>query len=66
MRYGLPGSDGGISRATTAARPVAEGLLAITGGFLGRDLRRGERTLAALGLASMTRAQLPQLLHDGE
>lgn len=46
--------------------PIAQGLLAITSGFLGRDLRVGERTLGALGLASLNRAQLQRLLHDGE
>ena len=30
------------------------------------DLRRGERTLEAMGLAGLSRAQLLGLLHDGE
>ena len=46
--------------------PVAHGLLAVTGGFLGRDLRLGPRTLEALGLAELDRAGLQQRLHDGE
>ena len=46
--------------------PVAHGLLAVTGGFLGRDLRLGPRTLEALGLASLGRTELQRLLHDGE
>ena len=46
--------------------PIAQGLLAVTGGFLGRDLRTGPRTLEALGLAGLDRAALQQRLHDGE
>jgi len=46
--------------------PIAHGLLAVTGGFLGRDLRTGPRTLEALGLAGLDRAALQQRLHDGE
>ena len=46
--------------------PIAHGLLAIAGGFLGRDLRRGPRTLEALGLAALDRAALQQRLHDGD
>ena len=46
--------------------PIAHGLLAVTGGFLGRDLRHGPRTLEALGLAALDRAALQQRLHDGE
>lgn len=45
--------------------PIAHGLLAVTGGFLGRDLRRGERTLDALGLSTLPREALMQRLHDG-
>ena len=46
--------------------PIAHGLLAVTGGFLGRDLRTGPRTLEALGLAGLDVAALQQRLHDGE
>src|SRR6187551_2922172 len=46
--------------------PIAHGLLAVTGGFLGRDLRTGPRTFEALGLAGLDRAALQQRLHDGE
>ncbi|MFN0183356.1 MAG: NAD/NADP octopine/nopaline dehydrogenase family protein, partial [Aquabacterium sp.] len=45
--------------------PVAQGLLAIVGAFLGRDLRQGPRTLESLGLAGLTPAQLQRLLQDG-
>jgi opine dehydrogenase len=46
--------------------PIAHGLLAVAGGFLGRDLRLGARTFEALGLAAMRRDQLQQMLHEGE
>jgi opine dehydrogenase len=55
-----------VARWAGAEAPISEGLLAIAGGFLGRDLRRGPRTLEALGLASTSRAALQQLLHEGE
>jgi len=55
-----------VARWAGADAPVAQGLLAITGAFLGRDLRQGPRTLEALGLARLTPAQLHTLLHDGE
>jgi opine dehydrogenase len=45
--------------------PVAHGLLAIAGAILGRDLRRGPRTLEALGLASLSRAALQDRLGEG-
>ncbi len=55
-----------VARWAGADAPIAQGILAIVGGFLGRDLRQGPRTLEALGLAAMSKAQLQQLLHDGE
>lgn len=54
-----------VARWVGADAPIALGLLAIVGGFLGRDLRRGERSLQALGLANLTREQLQHLLHEG-
>ena len=45
--------------------PIAQGLLAIVGAFLGRDLRRGPRTLEALGLATLSRAMLAERLDRG-
>ncbi len=54
-----------VARWAQVDAPIAHGLLAITGGFLGRDLRRGERTLDALGLSDLTRESLVQRLHDG-
>ena len=55
-----------VARWAGADAPIAQGILAIVGGFLGRDLRQGPRTLEALGLAAMSQAQLQLLLHDGE
>ncbi len=55
-----------VARWAQVDAPIAQGLLAIVGGFLGRDLRRGERTLEAMGLAGLSRLELQQLLHEGE
>jgi opine dehydrogenase len=55
-----------VARFAGVDAPVAHGLLAVVGAWLGRDLRRGERTLEALALASLTREQLQRLLHEGE
>ena len=55
-----------VARYAGVDAPIAHGLLAIVGGFLGRDLRGGPRTLEALGLSSLTPAQLQQRLHDGQ
>jgi opine dehydrogenase len=71
-RYVVEDTELGLAFFASVARwagvdaPVTQGLLAITGAWLGRDLRAGARTLEALGLAGMQRAQLQQLLHDGE
>jgi opine dehydrogenase len=45
--------------------PVAKGLLALGGAVLGRDLRQGERTLEALGLARLSRGEMRRLLQEG-
>lgn len=45
---------------------VAKGLLALGGAILGRDLRGGERTLKALGLANLNVAELKQMLYEGK
>ncbi len=55
-----------VARWAGAQAPIADGLLAIAGGFLGRDLRHGPRTLEAMGLATLSRAALQRLLHEGE
>ncbi|HUP09082.1 MAG TPA: NAD/NADP octopine/nopaline dehydrogenase family protein [Caldimonas sp.] len=70
-RYVREDTELGLAFLASAARaagvdaPVALGLLAITGAFLGRDLRLGPRTFEALGLASLDRAALAERLHDG-
>lgn len=71
-RYITEDTELGLALLASVARwarvdaPLAEGLLAIVGGFLGRDLRRGERTLEALGLAHLPVSDLQALLHEGE
>ena len=50
----FPGVGGALGAASM--RRSRDGLLAIVGGFLGRDLRHGPRTLEALGLAALDRA----------
>jgi len=71
-RYVSEDTELGLAFLASVARwggvdaPVAHGLLAVTGGFLGRDLRHGPRTLEALGLARLDRSALQQRLHDGE
>ena len=71
-RYVTEDTELGLAFLASVARwsgvdaPVAHGLLAVTGGFLGRDLRQGPRTLEALGLAGLDRSALQRLLHDGE
>lgn len=54
-----------VARWAGCDAPVASGLLAIAGAILGRDLRRGPRTLDALGLASLSRSEFKQLLEQG-
>ncbi|SIR50289.1 NAD/NADP-dependent octopine/nopaline dehydrogenase family protein [Pseudacidovorax sp. RU35E] len=71
-RYITEDTELGLAFLASAARyagvdaPIAHGLLAIVGGFLGRDLRQGPRSFEALGLASLSREALVQRLHDGE
>lgn len=55
-----------VARFVRVDAPVAHGLLAIVGAFLGRDLRCGGRTLEALRLAEHSIEQLRQRLHDGQ
>jgi opine dehydrogenase len=54
-----------VARWAGVEMPVANAMLAITGAWLKRDLRQGERTLEALGLAGLSRAELRQRLHEG-
>ena len=71
-RYITEDTELGLAFLASVARwagvdaPIAQGLLAIVGGFLGRDLRQGPRTLEALGLAGLNSAQMQRLLRDGE
>ena len=70
-RYITEDVELGLAFLASAARfagvdaPLAHGILAVVGGFLGRDLRAGARTLESLGLATLTPAELKQRLHDG-
>ena len=70
-RYITEDTEMGLAFLASTARyagvdaPIAHGLLAIAGGFLGRDLRQGPRTLESLGLAGLPRAGLMERLHDG-
>ncbi len=70
-RYVTEDTELGLAFLASVARyvgvdaPVAHGLLAIVGGFLGRDLRHGPRTLEALGLAQLKPEALRRRLHDG-
>ncbi len=54
-----------VARWAGSPAPIAEGLLAIAGAILGRDLAQGPRTLEALGLAPLDRAGLKRLLAEG-
>ncbi|MFY9510587.1 MAG: NAD/NADP octopine/nopaline dehydrogenase family protein [Rubrivivax sp.] len=70
-RYVSEDTELGLALLASVARwvgvdaPVAHGLLAVVGGFLGRDLRRGPRTLEALGLDGLDRRTLQQRLRTG-
>ena len=55
-----------VARYVDVDAPIAHGLLAIVGGFLGRDLRQGVRTLEGLGLASLSRDELSRRMRHGE
>ena len=71
-RYVTEDTEFGLAFLASAARfagvdaPIAHGLLAIVGGFLGRDLRRGPRSFEALGLDTLAKPELLRRLHDGE
>ena len=47
-----------VARWAKQPAPVAEAMLAIAGAILGKDLAKGERTLEALGLSSLSRQEL--------
>ena len=54
-----------VARWAGVDAPIAHGLLAVVGGFLGRDLRQGPRTLEALGAAGLGREALQARLFEG-
>lgn len=70
-RYVTEDVELGLSLLASVARwagvdaPVSHGLLAIAGGWLGRDLREGARSFEALGLSSLTPEALAKLLEEG-
>lgn len=70
-RYVTEDIELGLSLLASVARwagvdaPVSHGLLAIAGGWLGRDLREGARSFEALGLASLSIEALARRLEDG-
>lgn len=70
-RYITEDTELGLAFLASAARwagvdaPIAHGLLAIVGGFLGRDLRQGARTFETLGLAELDRSALQSRLREG-
>jgi len=71
-RYITEDTELGLAFLASVARwagvdaPIAHGLLAVAGGFLGRDLRSGARTLEALDLATLSRDELRRRLFDGD
>jgi opine dehydrogenase len=71
-RYITEDTELGLAFLASAARyarvdaPIAHGLLAIVGGFLGRDLRQGPRTFEALGLDGLDLAELRRKLATGD
>jgi opine dehydrogenase len=71
-RYITEDTELGLAFLASAARyarvdaPIAHGLLAIVGGFLGRDLRQGPRTFEALGLDCLDLAELRRRLSSGD
>lgn len=70
-RYVTEDIELGLSLLASVARwagvdaPVSHGLLAIAGGWLGRDLREGARSFEALGLASLSLEALARRFEDG-
>lgn len=54
-----------VARWTGVDAPIAHGLLAVVGGFRGHDLRTGPRTLEGLGLQTLSRDAMQQMLHEG-
>ncbi len=65
VQYGLAFLVSVAAWAGVAA-PIASGLLAIASAVCGKDLRRGPRTLDALGLVGLSRAEMAALLREGD
>lgn len=69
-RYITEDTQMGLAFLASAARaagvdaPLANGILAIAGGFLDQDLHQGPRTLDALGLAGLSAQELNQRLEQ--
>lgn len=51
---------------TNTDAPISKGLLAIAGGIVGQDLRKGPRALATMGLAGLNKADMRELLYQGK
>jgi len=70
-RYMAEDTKLGLSLLTSVGKwagvetPIARGLLAIASAVLGEDLYRTGRSLEALGLATLTRGEMAQLLREG-
>ena len=54
-----------VARWAGVDAPVAAGLLAQGGAVCGADFEQGPRTLGALGLQGLERAQISRLLREG-
>jgi opine dehydrogenase len=54
-----------VAQWASRESPVARGLLSVAGAILGRNLRNGPRTFAALSLDGATRDQMKELLWEG-
>ena len=62
---GLEAEAEPVRRAPSVLTRFLRSRSAVAGAILGRDLRAGPRTLQALGLASLTRAELQARLREG-
>ena len=71
-RYITEDTELGLSFLASAAHyanvpaPVADGILALVGGFLCRDLQQGPRSFEALNLLGLSSAELSEKLNNGE
>jgi opine dehydrogenase len=70
-RYMVEDTKLGLSLLTSIGKwagvetPIARGLLAIASAILGENLYRTGRSFEALGLATLTRGEMAQLLREG-